>query len=168
METDTRHPHDAVAAAMLGNSGASVMPQGEELDEAVRLFQAHHEFLMVVVPIIVTYCLVMRCCFGAWSINSAAAAFRKGESFEQRYNMAFDRRGELTSQMNEARIHKEEQRLSTLRGQLAELDEDIDLLEDEARSKGKGKGRSDQGSSSSTRKAADELRQRRAANPAEA
>lgn len=163
---ENRHPHDAVAAAMLGNGGESVTPQGEELSKAVRIFQAHHEFLFIVVPIIVTYVLVMRCCFGAWSVNSAAAVFQKGESFEQRYNMAFDRRAELTSQMNSARIHNEEQRLSTLRGQLADLDEDIDLLEDEAR--GKSKGGRDEGSSSSARKAADELRKRRSANPAEA
>ena len=164
VETDAQHPHDVVAAAMLGGGGR-VRPQGEELEQVVRIFQAHHELLMVVVPLIVTYFFVMRCCFGSWTLRSASAAFQKGESFEQRYNMAFDRRHELTSQINSARIAGEEQRLSTLRGQLADLDEDIDLLEDEASGKKTFGGG---GRSSATRAAVDELRRRRAANPAEA
>ena len=161
VETDAQHPHDVVAAAMLGGGGR-VRPQGEELEQVVRIFQAHHELLMVVVPLIVTYFLVMRCCFGSWTLRSASAAFQKGESFEQRYNMAFDRRHELTSQINSARIAGEEQRVSTLRGQLADLDEDIDLL---GRVSGKKTGVA---AGPRPRAAVDELRRRRAANLAEA
>ena len=158
---EERHPHEVVASALLGGSG-HIAPEGEELEKIVRIFEAHHELLFVIVPLVVTYFLVLRCCFQSWSIGSAAAAWKAGESVESRYNMAFDRRAELTSQINAARIHREEARLSTLRSQLADLDEEIDLVEDEIR------GDSSSGASTATRASAEELRRRRAANPNEA
>lgn len=60
-EVDTRHPHDVVAESMLnGGPGMAHGPDGEELGEITRFLEMHTELLIIVLPLILTYLVVMR------------------------------------------------------------------------------------------------------------
>mmetsp|Transcript_89252 Transcript_89252/g.178382 ORF Transcript_89252/g.178382 Transcript_89252/m.178382 type:complete len:174 (+) Transcript_89252:114-635(+) len=128
------HPHEMVAAALGGpgsmlNGGAQAVPGGEELETVTRIFAAHHEFFMIIVPLVITYFILMRCFFGTWSIASASTLYKSGERFEDRYDMAFERRAQITYQINWAKSRGDEDSCTTLRTQLADIELEITNLE---------------------------------------
>jgi len=56
------HPHEAVAQAMGGGNmmNGAPNPSGEELGEVTRLLEMHHEALIIIVPLVLTYFAIMR------------------------------------------------------------------------------------------------------------
>mmetsp|Transcript_7015 Transcript_7015/g.17671 ORF Transcript_7015/g.17671 Transcript_7015/m.17671 type:complete len:201 (-) Transcript_7015:353-955(-) len=137
---------EVMASAGVGwlNDGHGQDPfkfRGEEVGEAVRLFEFHHALGFLFIPVIVTYVLVLRCIFRSWTLNGATKNYKAGDSFEDRYRMAFDRRAELVSQLHWAHERGDPVAESTIKQQLDDLDEDIDELEAMVLTKGKdGKG----------------------------
>ena len=101
------HTPQAEALAGVGwlsSGGADPLSyRGEELGQVVKLFEFHHALGFLLIPLAVTYVLVLRCVFKSWTLNGAAASYKAGDSFEDRYRMAFDRRAELESQLHWAR-----------------------------------------------------------------
>jgi len=71
---------------------------------------------------------------------SALACRLRPRVLLQRYDMAFDRRGELHGQLSWATSRGDEAACSVLRSQLADVDLEIDRLERDARGTGDGGG----------------------------
>jgi len=69
-------------------------------------------------------------CYSTWTLDGAAKRYRDSETFEERYLLAFERRGHLESQYHWARSRGDERTMSKLRDQLAEVDSEIDELEE--------------------------------------
>ena len=70
----------AHSAASFLNENAG--PGGEELYQVNRIFEMHHEFIIIFIPLIITYLVVMRYCFRSWSLTSAVRKYKQGEHFE--------------------------------------------------------------------------------------
>ena len=127
------HTPQAEALAGVGwlsSGGADPLSyRGEELGQVVKLFEFHHALGFLLIPLAVTYVLVLRCVFKSWTLNGAAASYKAGDSFEDRYRMAFDRRAELESQLHWARERGDAASATTIQQQMVEVDEGIDEME---------------------------------------
>jgi hypothetical protein len=59
-DLDTRHPHDVVAESMLNGGPGQYGPDGEELGQVTRYLEMHVELLIIIIPLLITYLVVMK------------------------------------------------------------------------------------------------------------